>query len=370
MSELMLAPFATADLLAVIARVSLGCIFLAAGLTKWPRRMTTKTVIIGLGAPNGIASLVASALPIVEIVVGVLLVTNHLIGISSIVASILMVLFTITVIAVLRSGRQVTCNCFGGLSVSPISSWTLFRNLALLAMSIWVFSTHPLATGTVLQEIGARQRVSPTFVASFLVIMVVLCAHVVAIVRLTRLQNGILTRLTALEEAGMSAETRPSGTATEARRNLGMRIPPYAVTDPDNAGHQLSEFLRDERDLVLFFVAPTCQSCVDLLRDAHRWQQELRDRVHIVVIVRATHRDWAELSAVNSVYFERDGEVSRSLGVHGTPAAVVINHRGEVVRHAVFGHAAIADAVIEASSQPDNPGDARMRLGGQKAVSA
>ena len=50
----------------------------------------------------------------------------------------LLVMFTVAVVFVVRSGINVECGCFGGQS-GPVTAWTIGRDLALLGAAAIVF---------------------------------------------------------------------------------------------------------------------------------------------------------------------------------------------------------------------------------------
>lgn len=84
---------------------------------------------LGLAAPGVLAWLVPAA----ELVAAGLLVVVPAWG--GIFAFALLAAFTAVLVQVLRSGRTVSCNCFGGLTSRPVSRWSVARNLVLLALA-------------------------------------------------------------------------------------------------------------------------------------------------------------------------------------------------------------------------------------------
>jgi hypothetical protein len=84
---------------------------------------------LGLVAPGLLARLV----PMAELVAAALLVILPPWG--GTLSFALLAAFTAVLIQVLRSGRTVSCSCFGGLADRPISRWTLARNVVLLLLA-------------------------------------------------------------------------------------------------------------------------------------------------------------------------------------------------------------------------------------------
>ncbi len=115
-----------------VAGLVLAAVLVVAAGAKLVRRGDTGRELesLGLVAPEVLAWLVPAA----ELGVAGLLVLVPVWG--GMAAFALLVAFTTVLVRVLRSGRAVSCNCFGALSSRPISPTTLLRNLALLALAL------------------------------------------------------------------------------------------------------------------------------------------------------------------------------------------------------------------------------------------
>lgn len=114
------------------AALVLAVVLVVAAGAKLARRGATGRELesLGLVAPE----VLAWAVPAAELGVALLLVLAPAWG--GMAAFALLVAFTTVLVRVLRSGRTVSCNCFGALSSRPISPTTLLRNLALLALAV------------------------------------------------------------------------------------------------------------------------------------------------------------------------------------------------------------------------------------------
>ncbi len=112
--------------MSVAARVAVGIVLLCAGATKlfqpaWPETAAA------FGAPPGIVR----AVPVVELVLGALLVAGVGLPWTAVAALVLLAGFTATVVARLVRGERVPCGCFGETSAAPVGRHTLVRNLVL-----------------------------------------------------------------------------------------------------------------------------------------------------------------------------------------------------------------------------------------------
>ena len=118
--------------LALAAALALAAVLAWAGVAKLRRPGATADDFAELGLPG--AGLLSIAVPVAELVTAILLVLVP--GWGGVVAFGLLAVFTANLAMVVRSGRLVSCACFGGSSRDPVSSRHLVRNLVLLAMAM------------------------------------------------------------------------------------------------------------------------------------------------------------------------------------------------------------------------------------------
>lgn len=119
--------------LALVAALILAVVLVLAGVAKLRRPAETAEDFAGLGLPwpGPLATLV----PLVEIGCAALLVLVP--GWGGVAAFGLLAVFTAALAPVIRSGRVVSCACFGALDRGPVSGRHLVRNgaLGLLALA-------------------------------------------------------------------------------------------------------------------------------------------------------------------------------------------------------------------------------------------
>lgn len=136
------------------ARVLLGTIFLLAGLAKMrDQHSLTADVEAFTRLPPGFARLVASGLPVLEVVLAVLLLAGLVPVIAFGLTTAVLLAFTAVVMLNVAAGRRVSCACFGSSRNGPVGPSTVVRNLALVAAA---------ALGLVL----SMHRVEPLSVAA------------------------------------------------------------------------------------------------------------------------------------------------------------------------------------------------------------
>lgn len=139
-------------------RLILGVTLLVAGLLKVTRLdASIQSVRLYQLLPWEITSVVGTALPIIEIVAGLLLITGTFTRISAAVGSLLMVAFIIGIASVWARGISIDCGCFGGggeveasqtqypleiardLGLLLAGAWTVWRPRSPFAVDNWLF---------------------------------------------------------------------------------------------------------------------------------------------------------------------------------------------------------------------------------------
>lgn len=105
----------TLDLVGLLARLVLGGVVLVAGLLKVAEPAQSALAVRAYQLlPYDVAGYVGYALPVLEIVVGVLLLAGLFTRTAAVVGALLMVAFEIGIIAAWARGLSIDCGCFGG----------------------------------------------------------------------------------------------------------------------------------------------------------------------------------------------------------------------------------------------------------------
>jgi uncharacterized membrane protein YphA (DoxX/SURF4 family) len=98
--------------------------------------------------PTAVAEIVGYVLPILEIVIGLLLVVGLLTRLAAIVAGLLMLAFVIGIASAWARGLNIDCGCFGGGGALPPGQRAnylpeILRDLGILALAAWVAVKPP-----------------------------------------------------------------------------------------------------------------------------------------------------------------------------------------------------------------------------------
>lgn len=126
----------------LLIRASLAVVLFASGAAKLADTRGFATTLKGLGIPVGRGFLLrglALALPLLEVSVGIMVVSGLWSTVINGVVLALMCSFSIVVAIALRKKPHVTCRCFGALSDSQFSPKGLVRNLLLTVLAAAVF---------------------------------------------------------------------------------------------------------------------------------------------------------------------------------------------------------------------------------------
>lgn len=128
----------------LLARVLLGATLLVAGPAKLrnPRRFAGTIMELVPRVPSRITVILAWTVPALEILCAIGLLGNLALQAAAVVAGGLLAVFTMIIASALLRGRQVSCACFGGSSATPMSWWSLARNMALL-LSATLLAARP-----------------------------------------------------------------------------------------------------------------------------------------------------------------------------------------------------------------------------------
>ena len=149
----------------LVARIVLGTTLVVAGALKIT---TIDASINSVRAykllPFELTWLVGTALPIVEIVTGLMLITGTFTRIAAVLGAVMMVAFIFGIVTVWVRGISIDCGCFApGGAVDPsqtqyplevardvglflLGAWTAWRPTSPFAVDAWLFAGHDSTT--------------------------------------------------------------------------------------------------------------------------------------------------------------------------------------------------------------------------------
>jgi uncharacterized membrane protein YphA (DoxX/SURF4 family) len=125
------------------ARLLVGGVWIVAGALKLPDLdASVRAVRAYQLLPEAVVPAVGHALPILEVVVGLMLVVGLLVRASAVVSAVLFLAFVIGIASAWARGLQIDCGCFGGggydANATDKYPWEIARDLGLLFASLWL----------------------------------------------------------------------------------------------------------------------------------------------------------------------------------------------------------------------------------------
>jgi len=128
--------------LALVARLVVGGVWLAAGLSKvGDPEASVRAVRAYQLVPDSLERAVGYSLPLLEICLGVLLVIGLAQRLAAIASAVLLAAFIVGIAAAWARGLQIECGCFGGggaaegTDVTAGYRWDIARDVGLLALA-------------------------------------------------------------------------------------------------------------------------------------------------------------------------------------------------------------------------------------------
>ncbi|GAA1275917.1 hypothetical protein Psi02_01350 [Planotetraspora silvatica] len=148
-----------------VARLVLGVSLFVAGAIKiGAPAVSVQAVKAYELLPDTLATVVGHGLPIVEIIVGILLVLGLLTRPSAVVGGVLMVAFIVGISSAWARGLRIDCGCFGGggtvgADQDPGYIWELLRDAGFLLCAAWIVYKPPgrFAMDSALGLAGSRE---------------------------------------------------------------------------------------------------------------------------------------------------------------------------------------------------------------------
>ncbi len=141
--------------IASVFAVVLAAVFASAALLKLRDPAGTTTDFTELGLPR--ARFLAGGVPIIELVIAALLLAWP--GWGATAGFALLAAFTTLLAGVVRSGRVVSCACFGGAASKPIDARHLGRNALLAAWTLPVLAIDRLSMPSATEALVASALV-------------------------------------------------------------------------------------------------------------------------------------------------------------------------------------------------------------------
>lgn len=235
----------------------------ASGIAKAKDPSSTVEGILNLGLDSvAPLKLTPAVLPWAELVLaaGLLLAPGPLFPVFAIASCALMVFYLVVIARALATGRTEGCNCFGKKSATPVSRYTLIRNIALTIAGILTVVASFVGGKAVVYELVGLNGSGWLWAVGAGLIALTLWA----------IQRGE----SLAEPAPDIPEVVLPSAADESEDYVRVPIPYASIYTTDGRVTTLRDMSRVQAR-VLFFASPTCGSCTPILKTIPRWQKLL-----------------------------------------------------------------------------------------------
>lgn len=329
----------------VLCTALIALTLLVSGIAKAKDPQSTVTGIQNLGlekiAPTRAVSLI---LPWFEIALAAVLVLSP-VRLPAVIASglalVLMLFYTVVIARALATGRTGSCNCFGSESTAPVSRYTLFRNLALLAAAAGAHAAALAGGAGVLFTLLSLDASGWVWVIGAALIAATLDA---------------VRRGDALGAKDERPEViLPEPVYDENGEEQYVRMPiPYAALYLENGRHTNLRALAKNQARMLVFVSATCAGCVKFLKTMASWQERLPQvalhPVYSSLDSLQTSRNAGTLPEGLTPLIDRDAGARANFG-NGVPLAVVLGADGLIAGGPVAGVEAVEALLTDIEEQ-------------------
>jgi methylamine dehydrogenase accessory protein MauD len=319
-----------------LASLALAACFLTAAVAKLLDRSGSREAARGFGVPARLASVVAVALPLAEIAIGVLLAVVSTRWWAATAAFGLLVVFGVAIGAAMARGSSPDCHCFGRLHSAPAGWSTLVRNAALAALAalVVVAGRHDAGPGVGDWASGVD--------ASTMIVLALACALALAVAggaytaaHVLRSYGRVLVRLDRLEERlrAVGLELDDPDDVPQLGLAPGTAAPAFWLPSVEGGRVSLDDLLLPGRPALLLFTSPSCGPCSVLMPAVADWQREHAERLTIVLLSdgdpEAVRAEAAE-HGLENVLVDETLSAYEAYGANGTPSAVLVGDDGTV----------------------------------------
>ena len=340
------------DGLILAVRLLLALMFVVAGAAKLADRPGAARAFEEFGAPARISPALAIALPVVELLLGLGLVSASTAGPSAIGASALLLLFTSAIAIALARGRTPDCHCFGQLHSAPAGPSTLIRNAALTVIAAglaWVSMTR--AGPSLLDTLAGLEASRGLILALILALVLVSVVQSILLFQLIGQQGRLLMRLEEQAQGAAfhtGADKSPTPEQPAVGVPVGQPAPAFELQTLDGDTASLDQLLASYGALLLIFTNPKCGPCSALIPEIAHWGLDESLPAKIVLISEGAVEDNLLKFGARSdpmVLLQSKRETADAYQANGTPAAVLIGRDGRIASGVMFGADAIRDLV-------------------------
>src|SRR5690349_10216739 len=128
------------EILVLMAMLILAAVFAVSAFAKLMNVESFRQTLLDFGVAAILAKPFSWLLPIAEVVTAAVFLSIQFMWWGGVAALILLLLFIAGIAVNLARGKQPDCNCFGQLHSAPIGAATIWRNLILAALAVFLIA--------------------------------------------------------------------------------------------------------------------------------------------------------------------------------------------------------------------------------------
>jgi thiol-disulfide isomerase/thioredoxin/uncharacterized membrane protein YphA (DoxX/SURF4 family) len=124
--------------------------------------------------------------------------------------------------------------------------------------------------------------------------------------------------------------------ANGTQLKIGESIPEFSMADL--YGKEISaKDLQGKKTLVTFW-STTCPHCLTMIRDLQEWDREKSaDEPNLIVFSDGDNEDHRDIGLKSPILLDEGYKTAATLGMHGTPSAILINENGKIASETALG---------------------------------
>ncbi|WP_165956719.1 peroxiredoxin family protein [Kribbella antibiotica] len=318
-------------------RLLVAVVFGWAGFAKLANRAGTRQSVEEFGVPARWCSMVATALPVVELVVAAAVLPSWTATAAGVTALGLLLVLSLLVARLLLRGERPACSCFGATSARPIGAPTLLRNV-VLGLLVLAAVLGSLARDDVPQELPFGYAAGTA---------------ALAVIGVVQLHQGL-----ALRQLRRRIDVRPPAQAAAKGLPVGVLAPEFDLASTDGGRGSLRSALAAGAPVLLLSLRPGCGPCARIAEELPRWRERLAGKATVLLIGTgdaASVAAWAREHRVGEMLIQQSAEVGKGYRLHGSPAAVLVDTAGRIAAPGAFGTYAIRELLSDAASGRPSP---------------
>ncbi len=335
------------ELFLLLCRVTLAGIFAVAGVGKLIDRKGSEKAARDFGVPEKAVGVFATALPLAEIGIAILLLFTQTSWYAGVGGLVLLLAFTAGMIYQIAKGNAPDCHCFGQIHSEPVGTMSVVRNVAFTS----------LAAAVVYQGTGGQglRLATTSWEAGILVLLFIIACGMVGLVSLglaSKSEADTLRRRIEILELASGLESPETGREEVGDPNNGLPVgapfPDFELGSANGRNVRFDHILMNGKPVLFFFASSDCGPCRILYPEMELWAEEFAGQMDIWLISRGTIKDNLKKfdgKLRENLLLQKDKEVAMLARSPWTPTALFVNADGRVGSHPAVGDVAIRELI-------------------------